>query len=249
MGDNCRASPIGAQGGNPPAAVGSSKGDEWGTTAAQSFTVATGRMGTNAAQSSTVAGWKSARRAEGATPRLDKSGTNVASGPLGAGETLNGARRSPDGNAAGSVRARLGGGEAQTRIETTQQTDKRQRKDFAPPPRPPARKRASRGRAATVREKQPLTTTNDDAAYPGGVVSRRMPQRQIGAQLLWLGGRSQNGASDAPKRSGGKPRRPKVERTSEAKWPQGAAWGATPLNSRRVISDAERDRDTTTGGS
>ena len=39
---------------------------------------------------------------------------------------------------------------------------------------------------------------------------------------------------DAPKRSGGKPRRPKVERTSEAKWPQGTARETERVSPDRV---------------
>ena len=81
------------------------------------------------------------------------------------------------------------------------------------------------------------TAANPPRAYRGEAAGR------IRVSTLRAGScESQNGAGDAPKRSGGMPRRPKVERTSEAKWPQGAARGAIPLNSHRVKDDAERDR-------
>ena len=131
-----RASPIGAQGGSPPVAVRKHKGDEWGTTAAQALSgrkveVRPPRRGGNAkvGQVGDERRVRPPRRNAPQKPKVSEGRLPKATAKprtSARGETLNGARRSPDGNAAGSVRARLGEGEAQTRIETTQQTDKRQ---------------------------------------------------------------------------------------------------------------------------
>ena len=125
-----------SQGGSPPAAVGSSKGDEWGTTAAQALSgrkveVRPPRRGGNAkvGQVGDERRVRPPRRNAPQKPKVSEGRLPKATAKprtSARGETLNGARRSPDGNAAGSVRARLGEGEAQTRIETTQQPDKRQ---------------------------------------------------------------------------------------------------------------------------
>ena len=118
----------------------------------------------------------------------------------------------------------------------SQEAEPRPRREWDTPPASQPNRAAQQNQPSDNRQRRPRPTrrgrivaqaTGDWGTGGGG--GRQWPDTFscLNQQCVM---RSKNGVGDAPKRSGGKPRRPKVERTSEAKWPQGAARGALPLN-------------------